>query len=129
MFINEKLQEFERYIFNKKVALIGLGVSNIPLIDYFIEKGAHVTVFDNRNIDEIDPEVVSKITSQCVRFSFGKHNLVNLVGFDLIFRSPTCRPDSPELIAESIRGAIITSEIEMVLDLCPGKVIGVTGSD
>ena len=129
MYINEKLQEFERYIYNKKIALIGLGVSNLPLIDYFTDKGAKVTVFDKRTIDEIDKEILDKITSRCVNFSFGEHNLVNLIGFDLIFRSPTCRPDCPELKAESIRGAIITSEIELVIELCPGKVIGVTGSD
>jgi len=129
MYINEKLQEFEKYIFNKKVALIGLGVSNLPLIDYFADKGAQVTVFDKKNIDEIDKTVLNKITSRCIKFSFGEHNLVNLVGFDLILRSPTCRPDCPELKAESIRGAVVTSEIELFMEMCPGKIIGVTGSD
>lgn len=129
MFLNEKLQEFEKYIYNKKVAIIGLGVSNLPLLDYFSDKGARVTVFDKRTIDEIDKPILDKITSRCINFSFGEHNLINLVGFDLIFRSPTCRPDTPELKAESLRGAIVTSEIEMVVELCPGKVIGVTGSD
>lgn len=129
MFVNEKLQEFERYIYNKKVAIIGLGVSNLPLLDYFSNKGAKVTVFDHRTIDEIDKPILDKITSRCINFSFGEHCLINLVGFDIIFRSPTCRPDTHELKAESLRGAIITSEIEMVVELCPGKVIGVTGSD
>lgn len=129
MYINEKLQEFEKYIFNKKVALIGLGVSNLPLIDYFADKGAQVTVFDKKNIDEIDKPILDKITSRCIKFSFGEHNLVNLVGFDLILRSPTCRPDCPELKAESIRGAVVTSEIELFMEMCPGKIIGVTGSD
>ena len=87
------------------------------------------TVFDKRTIDEIDKTILDKITSRCIHFSFGEHYLVNLVGFDIIFRSPTCRPDTPELKAESIRGAVVTSEIEMVVELCPGKVIGVTGSD
>ena len=81
------------------------------------------------NEDEIDKVILDKITSRCIKFSFGKHCLVNLVGFDIIFRSPTCRPDINELKAESVRGAIITSEIEMVVELCPGKIIGVTGSD
>ena len=128
-YINEKLQEFEKYIKNKKVAIIGLGVSNLPLLDYFCDKGAQVTVFDKRIIDDIDKTILDKITSRCINFSFGENNLVNLVGFDIIFRSPSCRPDIPELKAESIRGAIITSEIEMVMELCPGKVIGITGSD
>ncbi len=128
-FVNEKLQEFERYIYNKKIAIIGLGISNLPLLDYFADKGAQVTVFDHRKIDEIDKVILDKITSRCIKFSFGKHCLVNLVGFDIIFRSPTCRPDIHELKAESVRGAVITSEIEMVVELCPGKIIGVTGSD
>ena len=129
MFVNEKLQEFERYIKNKRVALIGLGVSNLPLIDYFADKGAQVTVFDKRSIDEMDKDILDKITARCINFSFGEYNLINLIGYDLILRSPTCRPDLPELKAESVRGAIITSEIELVMELCPGKVIGVTGSD
>ena len=61
MFVNDKLQEFERYIYNKRVALIGLGISNLPLIDYFVDKGANVTVFDKRNIEEIDKDVLDKI--------------------------------------------------------------------
>ncbi len=129
MYVNEKLQEFERYIYGKKIAIIGLGVSNLPLLDYFADKGAKVTVFDKRNIDQIDKSTLDKITERCISFSFGEHNLINLVGFDMIFRSPSCRPDTPELKAESLRGAIVTSEIEMVLELCPGKVIGITGSD
>ena len=129
MFVNEKLQEFERYIKNKKVALIGLGVSNLPLIDYFADKGAQVTVFDKRSIDEIDKDILNKITTRCINFSFGEHNLISLIGFDLILRSPTCKPDIPELKAEEVRGAIVTSEIELVIEMCPGKVIGVTGSD
>jgi len=128
-YVNKKLQEFEHYIRNKKVAIIGLGVSNVPLLDYFSDKGADITVFDKRNIDDIDKNVLDKITQRCIKFSFGEHNLVNLVGFDIIFRSPSCRPDIPELKAESVRGAIITTEIEMLIELCPGRVIGITGSD
>ena len=33
-YVNEKLNEFNEYLKNRKVAVIGLGVSNIPLIDY-----------------------------------------------------------------------------------------------
>ena len=41
-YVNEKLQEFNNYIKNKKVAIIGLGVSNIPLIDYLYNLGSKV---------------------------------------------------------------------------------------
>ena len=61
--------------------------------------------------------------------SLGEDYLSKLSGFDIIFRSPSCRPDIPEIEAETRRGAILTSEIEMLMKLCPGKIIGVTGSD
>ena len=128
-YINEKLIEFNNYLRGKKVAIIGLGVSNIPLIDYLHELKSNVTVFDGREIDDIDKNVIDKIVNYGMTFSFGKGYLEKLVGFDIIFRSPSCLPTVPELVAEAERGAIITTEIEMVLELCPGTVIGVTGSD
>ena len=47
-FKNQKLINFETQLKNKKVAVIGLGVSNIPLIDYLKANDADVTVFDDR---------------------------------------------------------------------------------
>lgn len=128
-FENEKLKEFCNYIKNRKVAIIGLGVSNIPLLDYLHSLGARITVFDKREIDNIDKKILDKITNNNIEFSFGKNYFSKLLGFDIIFCSPTCRIDTPELIKEAKRGAIITSEIEMLLELCPGKTIGITGSD
>ena len=127
-YVNEKLEEFNKFIYDKNIAVISLEPSNLPLLDYLRDRRANVTVFDKRTIDEIEKEVLDKITDRCVKFSFGKNCLINLVGYDIIFCSPKCRPDIPEIKAESLRGAIITSVIEMEMALCPGKVIGVTGS-
>ncbi len=128
-YINKKLLEFNNYLKGRKVAVIGLGVSNIPLIDYLHDLKSDVTVFDGREIDEIDKKIVDKIVNYSMSFSFGRGYLEKLVGFDLIFRSPSCLPTVPELVKESERGAIITTEVEMVIELAPCKVIGVTGSD
>ncbi len=128
-FENEKLKEFEEYIRFRKVAVIGLGVSNIPLLDYLHEKKAEVTVFDEKTIEEIPKEIVNKITEYSFSFSLGKNYLKKLKGFALIFRAPSCLPTVPELEQEANRGAIVTTEIEMLMEMCPGKIIGVTGSD
>lgn len=128
-FENEKLKEFEKYIKFRKVAVIGLGVSNIPLLDYLHEKKAEVTVFDEKTIEEIPKEIVNKITEYSFSFSLGKNYLEKLKGFALIFRAPSCLPTVPELEQEANRGAIVTTEIEMLMEMCPGKIIGVTGSD
>ncbi len=126
---NEKLKEFNEYIRFRKVAVIGLGVSNLPLLDYLYEKKAQVTVFDERNIDEIPQDIINKINTYEFKYSFGRNCLENLKGFNLIFRSPSCLPTKPELQEEANRGAIVTTEVEMLMEMCPCKIIGVTGSD
>ena len=128
-YVNKELIELNNYLKNRKVAIIGLGVSNIPLIDYMHKYGAKVTVFDNRIIEDIPKETIKKITDYAMDFSFGPNNLSKLKDFDIIFRSPSCLPTVPELQEEAKRGAIITTEIELLMKLCPGKVIGITGSD
>ena len=129
MYINEKLNEFNEYIRFRKVAVIGLGVSNLPLLDYLHDKKANVTIFDDRTIDELSKDIVDKITNYGFTFSFGKNSLEKLNNFDLIFRSPSCLPTKPELEKEAQRGAIITTEIEQLIKMAPCKVIGITGSD
>ena len=126
---NEKLIEFEEYIKNRKVAIIGLGVSNLPLIDYFHEKKSIVTVFDSREIGEISKEIIDKITNYAMEMSLGKGYLNKLKGFDLILRSPSCLPTIPELEEEANKGAIVTTEVELLMKMCPAQIIGVTGSD
>lgn len=129
MFINKNLLEFNEYLRNRKVAVIGLGVSNIPLIDYLRNQKAIVTVFDNKTIDKLDKELMDKIVDYGMEFSLGNNYLSKLKGFDIIFRSPSCLPNTKELVEEEKRGAIITTEIEMLMKLAPCKIIGVTGSD
>ena len=128
-YINEKLEEFEQYIKNRKVAIIGLGVSNLPLLDYFHKKQAKVTVFDSREISEIPKEIMDKITEYAMEFSLGKNYLKKLLNYDLILRSPSCLPTVKELEDEEERGAIVTTEIELFMKMCPCKTIGITGSD
>ena len=129
MFINEKLNKFKREIYGKKVAVIGMGVSNIPLIDYLTNLGTDITVFDKRTEDKLDKAKYDEFLSKGIKFSLGENYLSELKNFDYIFRSPSMRPDIPEVEAEVQRGAILTSEIEMLMELCPGKIIGITGSD
>ena len=128
-YINKRLEEFNEFLRFRKVAIIGLGVSNIPLIDYMNEKKAKVTIFDDREEKSIPKEILEKIKTYKFDYSFGKDCLKKLVNFDIIFRSPSCLPTKPELEIESKRGAIVTTEIEMLMKMCPCKIIGVTGSD
>ena len=73
--------------------------------------------------------VIKKIDEYGIEYYGGKDNLEHLIGFNIIFRSPSVMPYRPELKKEAERGAIITTEIEMVLKLTPSKVIGITGTE
>ena len=129
MYINKDLEEFKQYIRGRRVAVMGMGISNTPLIKYLMDLDADITVFDKKTEEELGKAKCEEYSIQGVHFSLGENYLDNLVGFDIIFRSPSMRPDTPALEKELDRGAILTSEIEMLIDLCPGKIIGVTGSD
>ena len=128
-YMNKELKKFNSFLMNKNVALIGLGASNLPLIDYLYNLNAKITVFDKRGISEIEDGIMEKLIMRKVQLSLGSGYMSNLKGFDVIFRSPSCRPDTKELIEEENRGALVTSEIELVLKLAPCKIIGITGSD
>ena len=126
---NAKLKKFERDIEGKNIAIIGMGVSNLPLLDYLTKFTSKITVFDQKNEEDMKPEIIKKVKDSNVNLITGKDALKKLIGFDIIFRSPSCRPDTEEIVKEIQRGAILTSEIEMVLKLCPGKIIGEPGTE
>ena len=123
---NEKLEEFNNFLDGKQVAIIGMGVSNIPLLDYFYDKNAKVTVFSTNILSD---EIMEKINKYRYEVELGEDNLSRLKGFDIIFRSPSALPTKHEFQSEVKKGAILTSEIEMVLKLAPCKIIGVTGTE
>lgn len=128
-YINNKLIEFEDFIRYRKVAIVGLGISNIPLIEYFYNKKSRVTVFDAREKEKLPKDILEKVNNYKMETSFGKNYLSKLIGYDLILRSPSCLPTTPELKKEEERGAIVVTEIELLMQMCPCKIIGITGSE
>ncbi len=107
----------------KKCCVLGFGRSNKPLVDMLLDAGVEVSVHDgNANIKD------EALAARGVRFFVGEDHLKELGG-DYIFRSPGIRHYLPELQTAVQNGAILTSEMELFLSLCPAKVIGVTGSD
>ena len=121
--MNSKLDEFNKRLLNGKVAIIGLGVSNLPLLDYLYNLGCKDVVLFN------DKEISVDVSKYGYQVYEGDGYLDYLVGFDIIFRAPGCLPSQEELVREKERGAYITTEVEEVLKLSPAKTIGVTGSD
>jgi UDP-N-acetylmuramoylalanine--D-glutamate ligase len=112
---------------NKKTAVIGLAVSNTPLIRYLAEQGAHVTVFDKKAATDLQ-DYIGKLADLRLEYCLGANYLSHLCGFDYIFVTPGMKKDLPELENARAGGATFSSEMELFLEKCPGQVIGITGS-
>ncbi|MCM8711421.1 UDP-N-acetylmuramoyl-L-alanine--D-glutamate ligase [Clostridium sp. SYSU_GA19001] len=121
-------KEFKDFIKNKNTAVVGIGVSNIPLIRFLLELGAKVSAFDRKNEDELG-DIAKEFKEKGVKLVLGENYLNNLSGYDVIFKTPSMRIDSPFLVKAKEEGAYITSEMEEFVRYCPAKVYGVTGSD
>ena len=48
----KNFKEFKDFINSKNVAVVGIGVSNIPLINFLVKLGAKVTAFDMKEKKE-----------------------------------------------------------------------------
>ncbi len=122
-----KLDRFKEEINNKEVAVLGIGISNIPLIETLSKYGANITACD-KNID-LSEDIKNKLINLNVNLKLGEEYLSSLEKFEYIFRSPGIKPFLPEFKKALESGCILTSEIEEVIKLSEAKVIGITGSD
>ena len=112
---------------NKKVCVIGMGVSNTPLVEWLLAHGAIVTARDKKSYDELNDKAKALIDSG-VKLISGEDYLADIED-DYIFRTPGLRYDAPELAAAVEKGSILTSEMELFFELCPAHIVAVTGSD
>ena len=120
------LIEYNNKLKSSKIAILGLGVSNIPLLEYLHNLGCDVVVFNTKPLDK---NLIDKLNIYKIKYYNEENAFDYLHGFDIIFRSPSILPTRKELVIAKEEGAVITSEIRELLHLAPCKVIGVTGSD
>ena len=121
---------FEEYLDslqNKTVAVIGIGVSNQPLIKLLLDRGIAVTACDKKDRESLGI-VAEQLEANGCRLRLGEKYLDGLTE-DVIFRTPGMRPDLPQLTAAVERGSTLTSEMEVFFEVCPCPKIAVTGSD
>ena len=111
----------------KRIIVLGLGVSNRPLVRLMLRYGCSVVGCDRTPREKLDAEVLELESLGC-ELRLGDSYLENLTG-DMVFRTPGMHPEKPELVALRDTGAEVTSEMEVFFTLCPCTTIAVTGSD
>ncbi len=121
------LDEYVESIKVKRIAVLGIGVSNVPLIELLCAHGCDVTACDMRTREQMDGEA-ERLEALGAKLKLGRDYLEGL-DHDILFRTPGLMPFDPHLEAAKARGSVLTSEMEVFLALCPCKVIAITGSD
>lgn len=121
------LDEYFKQLKGKRVLVLGLGVSNRPLVRLLLRYGIDVTGCDKTPREELDPEVL-ELERMGAKLHLGDGYLEGISG-DVAFRTPGLHPGKPEITALRDNGTRITSEMEAFFEVCPCPIIGVTGSD
>ena len=121
------LRDYIESLRHKTVAIIGIGVSNTPLLELLLAEGIRVTACDKRSREQMGEQAEHLEQLGC-ELHLGADYLKDLDA-DVIFRTPGLRPDVPEIAACVDRGAVLTSEMEVFFEVCPCTIIAVTGSD
>lgn len=109
-----------------RVAVLGFGISNAPLVSFLLKYTDNITVYDQKAYSRL--KEADEYAGRGVRFVCGK-DAFSAVEADVIFRSPGIRPDLPAISEAVLGGALICSEMELFLSMCECLTFGVTGSD
>ncbi len=121
--------DYKNFIKGRCVSVIGIGVSNVPLIRFLTEAGAVVTAHDKKNKEQLG-DVCDELTALGTKLVLGEGYLKDIPqNTEVVFKTPGLRIDVPELVEAAEKGITITSEMELFFELCPGQIIAITGSD
>lgn len=125
--MDSRVKAFFDSMKGRKVTFCGVGVSNAPLVEMFLRKGAHVTVCDRRTRGQLGGQG-DRFEQMGASLCLGDGYLDHLDA-DIIFRTPGMSFLMPELTRARRDGMAVTSELEVFFDLCPCPIYAVTGSD
>lgn len=112
----------------KKIAVVGIGISNLSVIRFLHRHGINVTACDRKSAEELG-EVYTELKELGSELMLGSGYLDNLSEFDIIFKTPGLSPDLPEFEAALRKGAVLMSEMQLFFELCDARIVAVTGSD
>ena len=125
--MNKLVDQYFEALQGKRIIVLGIGVSNRPLIRMLLERRLYVIACDKTEREVVDAEVL-ELEQAGAELRLGSSYLENLRG-DIVFRTPGMHPDIPALRQLRESGASVTSEMEAFFAVCPCQIIAVTGSD
>ncbi len=115
---------------NKKVLIFGLGLNDggLGMAEYFLKKGAHVTVTDMKSKEELKEPVSILSKYGNVTFHLGEHIESDFIENDIVVRNPAIKPDNKYLRLARDSGKEIVMEMALFHKVSPCPIIGITGT-
>ena len=124
MFTN--FMDFKNKLDGKTVAILGLGVSNTPLLKMLCGFNCKITIRDKST--QLSDEIMKIVEEKGITLVLGE-NYLDDINENYLFRSPGIMSTNEKIVATVNKGSTLTSEMEVFFDICPAKIIGITGSD
>ena len=87
------LQQYLASLRGKQVTVIGIGVSNRPLLRLLVGAGAEVTARDKKTEDQLG-DIAPQLKEWGIRLALGERYMEDISG-DVVFRTPVCGPIIP----------------------------------
>jgi UDP-N-acetylmuramoylalanine--D-glutamate ligase len=113
---------------NKRVLVVGLGLSGVASALFLKSRGARVTVSDSKPEAELRSEILL-LLEQGITVETGRHGDRTFRGQDLIVVSPGVPSDSPQLIQARALGEPVIGEIELAARFLSGPIVAITGAN
>jgi len=111
----------------RRATLLGLARTNLALARFLARAGALVTITDLKSADLLEPEL-AQLAGLPIHYTLGRHEEDDFTRADVVFVTPGV-PRTHELVALAAeRGVPISSEIELLFELCPVPLAAITGS-
>ncbi len=108
----------------KKVVVVGLGITGLSCVDFFIRQGVTPKVIDTRQ----KPGGLDKLPAD-VEYHTGSFHQAWLNDADLIISSPGIALSTPELVEAANHGVEIVGDIELFCREAKAPIVAITGSN
>lgn len=113
----------------KRALVMGLGVhgGGLGVARFLHEQGAIVTVTDLRSAEQLAP-TLAQLEGLPIGYVLGEHRDEDFRNTDIVVRNPGVPRESRFLQLAREAGAAIEMEMTLFFRLCPGPIIGITGT-
>ncbi|OGJ37181.1 MAG: UDP-N-acetylmuramoylalanine--D-glutamate ligase [Candidatus Pacebacteria bacterium RIFOXYB1_FULL_39_46] len=120
-----------KHLTKQKIVILGLGAegwSTYQFLRSHLPK-LKLAIADQRSIAQLnsDQQTILQQDSQ-LTLLLGSNYLDKINKFDLIFKAPGIPKSLPAIKKAIGKGAQLASNTQLFFELCPGKIIGITGT-